>query len=71
MRSAKRMKRVCALASAMILLTGCARMTVSGGTDAGVACRAFRPIFYSRQDTPESQRQTREHNAVWASLCRK
>jgi len=67
---AKRRTRVMPLVVAIPILTGCARLTVSAGTDADVACRAFRPIAYSRYDTAESQRQSREHNAVWAALCK-
>lgn len=63
--------RVLAAASSILMLTGCARTMVSAGTDPGLACRAFAPIGYSRLDTEESQRQSREHNAAWAALCRK
>ena len=60
-----------AAASLMLSLTGCARTMVSAGTDAGMACRAFAPIRYSRADTQDSQRQSREHNAAWLALCKK
>ena len=63
--------RVLAAASLILSLAGCARTMVSAGTDAGVACRAFAPIRYSRTDTEDSQRQSREHNAAWVALCRK
>lgn len=34
------------------------------------ACRAFEPIRYSRNDTNETQRQVRAHNAAWDALCK-
>jgi len=58
-------------AGASLMQTGCAKTMVSAGTDTGVVCRAFGPIGYSRHDTDETQRQTREHNAAWSTLCRK
>jgi hypothetical protein len=64
-------RRVLAAVSLMLGLTGCARTMVSAGTDPGLACRAFGPITYSRADTEASQRQSREHNAAWAAVCRK
>ena len=34
------------------------------------ACQAFEPIRYSREDTPETIKAIRAHNAVWDSLCK-
>lgn len=34
------------------------------------ACQAFEPIRYSRQDTPETIKQVRAHNAAWDALCK-
>jgi len=35
------------------------------------ACQAFEPIRYSRNDTAETIRQVRTHNAAWDALCKK
>jgi hypothetical protein len=34
------------------------------------ACQAFEPIRYSRQDTDETKRAIRGHNAAWDALCK-
>jgi hypothetical protein len=54
-----------------LTLAACATLTPIPETDpALVACEAFAPIRYSRlQDTEETIRQVREHNAVYAALC--
>jgi hypothetical protein len=31
----------------------------------------FGPIWWSRQDTAETQRQVVGHNAAWRELCKK
>ena len=49
-------------------LTACAG---TGGTGTDAACLAFAPITFSASnDTPETIRQVREHNAAWDALCR-
>jgi hypothetical protein len=35
------------------------------------ACQAFEPIRYSRNDTEETKRQARGHNAAWDALCKR
>lgn len=35
------------------------------------ACQAFEPIRYSRNDTDETKRQVRGHNAAWEALCKR
>ncbi len=37
--------------------------------DAARWCVVARPITYSAQDTPETRRQVRAHNAKWTALC--
>jgi hypothetical protein len=37
--------------------------------DAARWCRIAQPITYSRQDTAETRRQVRAHNAKWTALC--
>jgi hypothetical protein len=52
-----------------ILLTGCA-MTVGGGTETGRAlCDQFRPMRWSKFDTPDTVEQAKAHNRVGAAVC--
>ena len=52
----------------LLILPGCVTTTGSAVTDA-IACSAFEPIRWSRNDTDGTIRQVKEHNAVWATLC--
>lgn len=70
MRASTRLSgRVCAPSAILLLLltAGC-QTTATGGTD--LSCRAFKPIHWSRADTPGTARQARSHNAAWTSLCK-
>lgn len=53
----------------MMILPGCATTTAFVETDA-VACSAFEPIRWSKNDTGETIRQAKEHNAAWVAVCR-
>jgi hypothetical protein len=33
-------------------------------------CAVAKPIMWSSRDTDETIREVKEHNAVWARLCR-
>ncbi len=65
------------LLAASLPLTACETLTTaSGGTElppevdpSRVACEAFRPITWSRSDTPETVAEVKEHNAAWRALC--
>lgn len=50
-----------------VLLASC-QTTASVGTKS-VACEAFQPIYWSKDDTLETAKQVRAHNAAWKSLC--
>jgi hypothetical protein len=52
----------------LLTLTGCATATASVGTDA-VACSAFKPILWSKNDTDDTIWQATEHNAAWKAVC--
>jgi hypothetical protein len=52
----------------LLILTGCATLTASVGTDA-VACSAFEPIRWSKKDTDDTIRQAKEHTAAWKAVC--
>ncbi|HKJ73894.1 MAG TPA: hypothetical protein VKA19_07235 [Alphaproteobacteria bacterium] len=54
------------LLAAALSLTGCAKTTPTGGT----SCIVFGPIRYSQNDTPETKRQVRGHNAAWDAICK-
>lgn len=78
MGSYKKLKTLLVLSPVMLAtLTACATTTPFAVTDeerAGdlaviVACTSFKPITYSRDDTVETVRQAREHNARWTSIC--
>lgn len=34
------------------------------------SCTAFEPVRYSRNDTEETKREIRAHNAAWDALCK-
>jgi hypothetical protein len=55
-----------------LVLMAC-QTTGSGGTEgpssASAACRSFTPIYWSKTDSVETQRQAIAHNAAWSKLC--
>lgn len=63
------------LATGSLLLTGTCMMLascqtmVSGATKASGYCTVFKPISWSKNDTLETAKQIREHNAVWKEIC--
>lgn len=72
--STKRVKLDSALVlSLMLVLAGCATIPFFGTEPRvdvnAVACGAFSPITYSRNDTAETRRQIEQHNASWMALC--
>jgi hypothetical protein len=44
--------------------------TGSVGTSKSVSCAAFKPIYWSKLDTLDTQKQATEHNAAWSALCK-
>lgn len=76
----------CALIS-MLILSGCATLTSFNGRPKAtpreipqqtatidpnkVACAVFEAIFWSPQDTDQTIKQIKTHNAAWVALCRK
>jgi hypothetical protein len=59
------------LASVMFALTSCASLTDFVETDVSETtyCRIARPISWSSQDTDQTIREVKEHNAVGVELC--
>ena len=53
------------------ILTSCAKMTGIGVPVRflDTSCEAFRPIEWSEDDTDETIRQAKAHNAAWGKLC--
>lgn len=52
----------------LMSLVAC-QTTGSVATDKSVACQAFKPIYWSKDDTVDTAKQVIEHNAVWKKLC--
>lgn len=51
-------------------LTASCTTTGSGGTSATlVACQSFKPVYWSRADTPATVAQIKENNAAGKALC--
>lgn len=60
------------IACLALMSQGCATTTGSGVTDidpAAVACRAFAPVAWSKDDTDETIVAVKQHNARWHALC--
>jgi hypothetical protein len=57
------------LAAVILTLTGCARTTGSGVDPFDTGCLAFRSIRWSVEDTDETIRAVKEHNAVGVRTC--
>ena len=55
------------LAVALITLLAACETTPTGVTD--VTCVATGVITFSGEDTAETIRQIREHNAAWRAVC--
>ena len=70
MRTSKLWTALSKLAATLLLLplTSCCWMTASDVTD---VCRVLEPISWSSQDTPETIRQIKVHNAKLMALCGK
>jgi len=34
-----------------------------------VACQSFKPVYWSKNDTPQTVAQIKENNAAGAALC--
>lgn len=51
-----------------LLLTGCVSTTGSGGTK--TVCLATKPITWSKQDTDQTIKEVKAHNAAWKAVCK-
>jgi len=51
------------------LTTGSAATRPLAAADVAV-CQAFRPIAWSRDDTPQTVADVKQHNRAWCALCR-
>ena len=65
--STMRMKLVLGLIAITPILSGCVTTTVSAGTD--VFCASAQPISWSINDTDQTIREVKAHNAVGIALC--
>ena len=66
--STRHVMRAALLLMPLLILQGCATTTGSAVADA-VACSAFHPIRWSANDTDETIRQVKGHNAAWQAVC--
>lgn len=52
------------------VIAGCKTTDSAGATDAvRVACQSFQAIYWSKNDTPETVKQVKEHNAAGKAIC--
>jgi len=60
------------LAGLALLLMAACKTTASVETEPPSAmCVAFKPIYWSKDDTVDTQKQAVAHNAAWKALCGK
>lgn len=71
----RKLRAMALLLASSLLLASCASLTnLLGQTERrvdvnAVACGAFKPITWSRNDTDQTLLQVRQHNAAWVALC--
>ena len=62
--------RLAMLLALAIVATGCAQTTAGVATETGRAlCDVLRPIAWSAQDTDDTIRAAKAHNATGARVC--
>ena len=62
--------RLAMLLALAIVATGCAKTPAGVATETGRAlCDVFRPIAWSDQDTDDTIRAVKAHNATGARVC--
>lgn len=66
LRAVKAQLRIAIMAMLTGGLTACRTMDIAA-TD--LSCDVFSPINWSKQDSIQTAKQIREHNAAWVSLC--
>jgi hypothetical protein len=66
--SLPRLAKLLMMLTLPLSLVAC-QTTASVATSKSVSCEAFRPIYWSKLDTLDTQKQAVEHNAAWKSLC--
>ena len=71
MRSLKPVQFVLTLLVLTLMLMSLVACQTTGSvaTDRSVTCQAFKPIYWSKDDTIDTAKQITEHNAVWLKLC--
>jgi len=60
-----KLPRLMMLCAATLLLGGCWKTTATGGTE----CLVWRPISWSRADTPQTIVEVKAHNARHRAFC--
>lgn len=59
-----------AMLVAALMLISCQTTTSSGPDPSLVACRSFEPVTWSEDDSPQTIREIKEHNAAWKAVCK-
>lgn len=57
------------LVTMMMVLGVISACTTPSVQSTRVACEAFRPVTWSRTDTPETVAEVKGHNAAYGALC--
>ena len=63
-----RLTQLAAMLSGTLLLAGCAGMTATSASNSRVACGVFKPITWSEQDTDQTIREAKSHNAAGKAI---
>lgn len=59
----------CGLILLATLTASCATTDFGGTNPALVACASFKPVYWSKADTPATVVQIKENNAAGVALC--
>ena len=58
------------MAALALLLPACTTANTAATDEGGDwFCLAFRPIYWSSDDTTRTREQITEHNAAWEAVC--
>lgn len=59
----------CGLILLGTLTASCATTDFGGTSSTLVACQSFKPVYWSKADTPATVAQIKENNAAGKALC--
>lgn len=67
-RLSRKLPKLAMLLLLTLALENCSTTTGIGAIDGG--CRAFKPIRWSKTDTPDTVLEVKAHNAAWLANCK-